>query len=148
MFDRLTGSSIGRPRSAFFPGRFPGNVVPGVMFFMSVRAVRPGKGVGRVSGQGVAGGKKRPEGGKARPEAADGMVVSFPLKRRPGVCREWPGTVGKGCFPLLDAFFPAGRRAGKGAPCGLFPVGRRSGVLFFVPRSRSRSFPVCAGKRC
>ena len=90
----------------------------------------------------------RPEGGKARPEAAAGMVVSFPLKRRPGVCREWPGTVGKGYFPLLDALFPAGRRAGKGASCGLFPVGRWSGVLFFVPRSRSRSFPVCAGKRC
>ena len=33
----------------------------------------------------------RPEGGKARPEAADGMVVSFPLKRRPGECRDGVG---------------------------------------------------------
>ena len=39
-FPRFAGS-IGRPRSAFFPGRFPGNVVPGVMFFMKVRAVWP-----------------------------------------------------------------------------------------------------------
>ena len=46
-FPRFAGS-IGRPRSVLFPGRFPGNVVPGVMFFMSVRAVWPEKDVGRV----------------------------------------------------------------------------------------------------
>ena len=35
--------------------------------------------------------KKRATGKNAQPEAADGMVVSFPLTRRPGGCRDGVG---------------------------------------------------------
>ena len=63
-FSRVAGSSIGRPRSVLFPGRFPGNVVPGVMFFMKVRAVWPERTPAVCPGRVLQAEKSDPQGEK------------------------------------------------------------------------------------